>query len=339
MKTIESVKIALPPAESEQFADTTAGKNHQLKDIRNFRISLKQWKMFHAVVDFDGFTGAAGHLHISQSAISYTLAKLQEQLGVTLFKLEGRKAQITQEGKILLNRSRDLVRSAIELETLAQNLREGWMEEIRIMVDQDFPSHLLMLALRKLSPLALSIRLNIEEATMDQIETALYERTADLAIGTQVPLGFVGRDLLGIEYIAVAHPGHPLFALNREITVDDLENNMQIVMSGSSDDIKPHTICYSRRYARIWNVRSFDTAIDAVRQCFGYAWLPRHRVQRYIDQGEMNILPFRNGSSYKMYLHLIYGQTAHSDSGVRAFADVLCDLASIRPVENVSEFL
>ena len=339
MKTIESVRIAIQPTESEQFSDITAEKNYQIKDARSFRISLKQWKMFHAVVDFDGFSGAACHLHISQSAISYTLAKLQEQLGVTLLKIEGRKAQITEEGKILLNRSRELVKNAIELENLAQSLREGWREEIRVMVDHDFPSHLLMLALRKLSPLALSIRLNIEEATMEQIETALYERTTDLAIGPQVPLGYAGRDLLGIEYVAVAHPKHPLFALHRDITVEDLENTMQIVMAGASDDIDPHAICYSRHYSRIWKISSFDTVIGALRQCFGYSWLPRHRIQQYIDQGHLRVLPLRNGSSYKMYLHLIYGPAAHADSSIRTFADVLCDLATICPVDNGADYL
>src|ERR671927_403894 len=72
------------------------------QDAKNFHITLKQWKMLHAVVDCGGFTDAAEYLHISQSAISYTIAKLQEQLGIPVLKLEGRKAQLTEVGRELL---------------------------------------------------------------------------------------------------------------------------------------------------------------------------------------------------------------------------------------------
>jgi DNA-binding transcriptional ArsR family regulator len=89
------------------------------------RVSLKQWRLFHAVVDFDGFVGAASALHISQSSISHALAKLQDQLGITLFTLKGRKAQITDAGKVLLESSRELVRHAADVEELAENLRPG----------------------------------------------------------------------------------------------------------------------------------------------------------------------------------------------------------------------
>jgi DNA-binding transcriptional ArsR family regulator len=101
---------------------------------RTIRISLKQWRMFHAVVDSNGFVEAAEKLHMSQSAISHALAKLQEHLGVALLTLKGRRAQITEEGKVLLERSRELLRHAVELEDLAENLRLGWGPEIRLII-------------------------------------------------------------------------------------------------------------------------------------------------------------------------------------------------------------
>jgi DNA-binding transcriptional LysR family regulator len=328
MKFSGSMDASLNLNESMTFRGTHMDRQSGSSDARNFRISLKQWKMFHAVVDCDGFTGAASHLHISQSAISYTLAKLQEQLGVPLLKLEGRKAQITEEGKILLERSRALVRSAMELEALAENLRHGWGPEIRLVVDPSFPSQLLMLALRKLSPFPLNIRLSVEEATMDQAEKALHERTTDLAIGTQVPLGFVGNELIEIEYIAAAHPEHPLFGLKREITVEDLEKQLQIVISGSNDYVTADFNYRLPRYTRIWNVSGFDTAIGALRHCLGYAWLPKYRVQRWLDQNQIRILPLNKGSVYKTSLYLIFGRSLNPDSGAKRFADVLCNLAA-----------
>lgn len=333
MKVNESKNTNFIPKESMRFGGVAAEKNFHVQSSKNFRVSLKQWKMFQAVIDYDGFTGAASHLHISQSAISYTLAKLQEQLGVTLLKIEGRKAQLTEEGKILLSRSRILTRNAIELETLAESLRQGWGPEIRIMIDQNFPAHLLMLALHRLSPGALPINLSVEEATTDQIENALLDHATDLAIGTQVPNGFVGNELIEIEHVAIAHPDHPLFALNREITADDLENEMQIVISGTNDHLNGNQNCRSNRCSRIWNVRSFDTAIGALRHCLGYARLPKYRVQRWLDQDQVRVLPLCNGSSYKTHLHLIYGRSINFDSGTKMFADILSGISAVDFIE------
>lgn len=334
MKTVESTNAALNVKNAAHFDEMLTRNEQQLKDVRSFRISLKQWKMFHAVVDFDGFTGAASHLHISQSAISYTLAKLQEQLGVTLLKLEGRKAQLTEEGKILLTRSRELVKRAIEVETLAESLRQGWGPEIRIVVDHNYPLQLLMLAIRKLSPFALNIRLSVEEATMEQAEKALHERTTDLAIGTQVPPGYVGNRLIEIEHVAIAHPDHPLFALNRELTVDDLEKQLQIVISGSHDYMSTHFNSCLPRYSRLWNVRSFDTAIGALRHCLGYAWVPKYRVHRWLDQNQLQVLPLVSGSTYRTNLYLIFGRSVTSDAGVKRFADMLYELSAKGPFED-----
>ncbi|RJG01294.1 LysR family transcriptional regulator [Noviherbaspirillum sedimenti] len=331
MKFSESMNGSVNLGESLTLRGMQMGREFHPFNARSSRISLKQWKMFQAVVDFDGFTGAASHLHISQSAISYTLAKLQEQLGVSLLKIEGRKAQITEEGKILLDRSRDLVRNAMELEVLAENLRHGWGPEIRLAVDPSFPPQLLMLALRKLFPHSLNIRLSVEEMTLYQANIALHERTADLAITTQVPIGFEGSELIEIEHIAVAHPEHPLFCLKRQITLDDLEKQVQIVISGSGDRVSANANHLLPGYSRLWNVNGVDTAIDALRHGLGYAWLPKYRVQRWLDENKISILPLNNGASYKSHLHIIFGSSVGPKSGAKRFADVLCKLAENGP--------
>lgn len=331
MKFAESMNGVVNFSESLTFRGTQMESEFHPFNARSARISLKQWKMFQAVVDFDGFTGAASHLHISQSAISYTLAKLQEQLGVALLKIEGRKAQITEEGKILLDRSRDLVRNAMELEVLAENLRHGWGPEIRLVVDPSFPPQLLMLALRQLSPHLLNIRLSVEAMTQYQANIALHEHTADLAITTQVPLGFEGNELIEIEHIAVAHPEHPLFCLKRLITLADLAKQVQIVISGSGDRVSTNSNQLLSGKSRRWNVNGFDIAIDALGHGLGYAWLPKYRVQRWLDENKISILPLNNGASYKSNLYIIFGSSVGAKSGAKRFADVLCKLAENGP--------
>lgn len=291
---------------------------------KSLRISLKQWKMFNAVIDFDGFLEAAENLHVTQSTVSHAIAKLQEQLGVSLLELKGRKAHITEEGKILLERSRDLVKRAIELEELADNLREGWGPEIRLAIDSSFPADLLTLALQR-SSIARGIRLRVNEATPEKAIQALSDNTVDLAISKQVAFGFVGKELIEIEHIAVTHPSNPLFALKRELTPQDLHTQCQIVISDSNDYFLSETDRHFPRHPQPWRVSSLDRAINVLRKGFGYAWLPRHQVQERIDGSQVRILPVADGSSYKTPLFLNVGRPLSADSAIHDFAEALHD--------------
>lgn len=86
------------------------------------RTNLHQWRVLHAVVSCGGYYHAAQHLHLTQPAISYAIIKLERQLGVTLLRLEGRKAYLTEAGKILMERSLRMLQVADDLEATADLL-------------------------------------------------------------------------------------------------------------------------------------------------------------------------------------------------------------------------
>lgn len=106
----------------ESANNNTIGKNY-LRYLHRYRTSLTQWRVFHAVIACGSFSGAADFLHVSQPAISYSIAKLEDQFGIRLLKLDGRKAYITEAGQALLDRSHLLLREATELEAFADTLR------------------------------------------------------------------------------------------------------------------------------------------------------------------------------------------------------------------------
>ena len=83
------------------------------------RTTLEQWGVLQAIIEQGSYARAAEKLHRSQSSISYMVAKLQEQLGVELLAIEGRKARLTAHGAVLLNRAKELLNDAQRLEQLA----------------------------------------------------------------------------------------------------------------------------------------------------------------------------------------------------------------------------
>lgn len=290
---------------------------------RTPRISLKQWRLFQAVVDNDGFVGAANKLHISQSSISHALAKLQDQLGVPLLMIRGRKAHITEEGKTLLARSRDLIRQAGQLEELGEFMRLGWEPEVRIAVEPDYPADLLIRAFRDLNSQSRKLRLEVNEVSLARLRQMLHQDEVHLAVSTATLSGFASNKLVELEHVAVAHADSPLFRMKREITHGDLDGFFQIVFCAGDYDAVPSATHRDMHGQRAWRVSSLDNAAEALQFGLGYAWLPRYRVQRWLDDGWARIIPLDCGSSYTIQMHLIRGRTVTPGSGAQRFAEAL----------------
>ncbi len=307
----------------EQSSEPRATYRSRPHDIQNLYVSLKQWRIFHAVIDCGGFAEAAKALHLSQSTISYTVGKLQEQLGTPLLRIEGRKAMLTVEGRALLDRSRHVLKEALELETFAKNLGQGFGGEVRLVVDHNFPSHLLMRALSRYSQLGRVVpsHVRLSEVATLRAEDVLRNLDVDLAISDCVPLGFLGEPLVEVEYLPVAHPDHPLLRLGRNITGADLAQQVQIGIGQSSERERAgmggsKQLCY-------WAMSSFETVVEAVCERLGYAWLPEHRVRKWLDQGTLVRLPLGDKRVHKAMLYLIHGRPWASTPAARQLADAL----------------
>lgn len=265
--------------------------------------TLEQWQVLQAIVECGGYAQAAEALHRSQSSVSYMVAKLQEQLGVELLEIDGRRARLTQSGTTLLRKARELLDDAFQLEELAQSLIEGWESEVRFAVDSLFPSDLLIQILNEFEPLAKHTRVALEETVLSVSEDVLREKRADIAIVSHVPPGFLGDALIDVEFVAVAHPGHALHALGRDLSDDDLARNLHIVVrdsgSGTPRDIGWHGS------AQRWTVTSPNTRLEMICGGLGFGWLATHKIATQLATGLLKPLPMRVGQKRKLQLSLI----------------------------------
>ena len=290
------------------------------------RTSLEQWAVLQAIVDHGSFAAAAEALHRSQSAVSYTVAKLQEQLGVPLLQIDGRRAQLTEIGRVLLKRAANLLADAQQLEQLAHSMAGGWEPEVRLVVDQAFPTGVLLQALQRFAPLCRDTRVQLKEVVLSGADEALISGEADLVIGGEVPIGYLGDPLLQVEFIAVAHPQHALHRLERELTTDDLARELQVVIrdSGTRAPIDRGWLGAAQR----WTVSSMATSLAVVSAGLGFAWLPCHQIQPAIDAGQLKPLPLNTGQRRSATLYLMFNQPQLAGPATRQLASVLREIAA-----------
>jgi DNA-binding transcriptional LysR family regulator len=73
-------------------------------------MDARQLEYFLAIVDHDGFGRAADHLHVAQPSLSQAMAKLERELGVTLFHRIGRGVTLSRAGTELVEPARQVLR-------------------------------------------------------------------------------------------------------------------------------------------------------------------------------------------------------------------------------------
>ena len=272
--------------------------------MKSPRVSLDQWRTLLAVVEYGGFAQAAQALHRSQSAVSYTVAKLQEQLGMPLLEMSGRKAELNEAGEILLQRARQLLAESGELESLAAQLKSGREAEIQLVVDAALPRAVLFRALKHFAKDNQGTRVQLREVILSGADDLLEAGEADLAIAAHIPPGFLGDKFIDVEFIAVAHPDHALHQLDRNVTQQDMRKSTQVVIRDSGQHQQDVGWLESEHR---WTVTSVETAMQAIQEGLGFGWLPQHYIESALTNGRLKPLPMESGATYMANLFLVFG--------------------------------
>lgn len=272
------------------------------------KTTLEQWRMLLAVVTHGGFAQAAAATHKSQSSINHAVHKLQDQLGLRLLEVVGRKAQLTESGSLMLRRASQLLDQANQLEDLASGLADGTEADIRVALDEVLPPTRIAAALETLAAEFPHTRVELIETVLWGGPEMLMAGKADLLVADTVPQGFLGTPLLTTTFVAVAAPGHALHTLHTPLNMQDLAQHRQIVVRDSA--MRQRTDAGWLGAEQRWTVTHVSTSIDMVCRGLGFAWLPMTRIGELLDDGLLRKLPLERGGYRPSTLYLTLADTA-----------------------------
>ncbi len=283
--------------------------------------TLDAWEILQTVVQLGGFAAAAKKLNRSQSTISYAIGRLQEQLGVRLFEIHGRKAQLTEAGRVLLADVEPHLAGFQELEQRARVMASGGASEIRISVDSIFPDDRLFEALAAFSRSYPHVRLRLRRETFLSADLEFSLHNAQICVTGLVSREILVKPILVIGMIAVARRDHPLFSIRRRLSRSDLtQHTLVTIESAASGSLKQQPRLPAQR---VLSVSTIDSAISAVRSGLCFGWLPKYRVQSELERGDYAPLPLPAGKTRDVRLNLVCRDLSESDSEANALAKLL----------------
>lgn len=286
----------------------------------DLKVSLDQWRALLAVVDEGGYAAAAEALDKSQSAVSYAIQKLETALGVRVFELQGRKAALTPLGDILYRRAQGLVEEANRLELSAESLSGGIEAQVYLAVDAIFPEWVLLDALADFARDFPHTRAEILETVLSGTDEALMSHQVDLAITPRLPPGFSGTPIMRVRFVPVAHPNHSLHDSGEALTLEDLRQHRQLVVRDSgSRSMDAGWLGAEQR----WTFGHLSTSIRAACSGLGFAWYPEEKIRYALEQGELKLLPMKEGQARYTELYLVYGEGSYAGPAARRLGELL----------------
>lgn len=149
-------------------------------------------------MDTGSFAAAGRRLNRAGSVVSYDIANLDVQLGLSLFDREGaRKPQLTVAGRALLAEARSIADGIDGLRAKVKGLLDGLEAEVDLAVDMMLPSERLGKVLRAFAHVFPTVQLRLHAKALGAITAMVLDRAA--VIGLSGPLS---ARVEGIESVA-----------------------------------------------------------------------------------------------------------------------------------------
>ncbi len=254
-----------------------------------FRLTLDALQTVDAIDRLGSFSAAAEQLHKVPSTVSYTVARLEEQLGIRLFDRHGPRVSLTAAGAELLREGRWLLAAAADLESRVQRIATGYEAELRLVHDAIVRPQALIESIRAFEALRCGTRLRITTEAMTGTWEALREGRADLilAVGDAPAGGGQQMQELGrIDYAFCVAPSHPLAALKHVLSRDDLMPYPAIVVADSARTLPARTIGIRSGQSRI-TVGDIAAKHACQLAGIGHGFLPRDWVADDLRRGQL----------------------------------------------------
>jgi len=252
-------------------------------------LSLDALRALDAIERKGSFAAAAEVLFKVPSALSYTIAKLESELGVSLFDRSKQKAQLTPAGQLLLQQGRQILLASRQLEEAVRQLDTGWEPKLTIAVESLVPWQPLFALVDEFGALGKMTQVALREEVMAGSWEALQTGRADLAVGLTgdgVSGQFHLEPMAMVDFVFAVAPYHPLSRVEQPVQVADLVSQTAIVLADSAIDMprRDSGLFDSRRRVQ---VNSMAAKIAAHKAGLGVGFLPRHLIQDELAEGSL----------------------------------------------------
>jgi DNA-binding transcriptional LysR family regulator len=259
-------------------------------------LTLDQMRVLVAVAETGSFSAAARRLGRVQSAISQAVQAMESALRLTLFDRSRKIPALTEAGAAILEDARAVLARAQALQARARGIGDDLEPELTLAVEAAFPMPLLIASLKALRGAFPTLPATLFTESLGGARETLMSEAARMAIYPiqgGPPADVSAEFLARVALVPVAAADHPLARLGRPARRDDLEAQVQLVLTGRNafaQSLRGGVV--SRQ---VWRFVDQTVRLEFLLSGFGWCNMPLHMVQEHVDAGRLRRLEILHG--------------------------------------------
>lgn len=293
-------------------------------------MDLSQLEVFLAVAQERRFSRAAEKLYRTQSAVSQSIRKLEEEIGEPLFDRSSRDGLLTDAGQVLWEYAERLLNLRAEAQEALVELNK--LEKGKLVISaNEFTALYLLPVLAEFRRRHSMIRITVNRALGSRIPDDVLRHTAELGVLTYSPQETQLRSVVVYldELIFVVPPTHPL-ARQAQVSIRQLGTE-SFVAHHVPSPYRDKVIAAFQRYKTPLHMNIELPTLQAIKLFVamgnGVALVPEISVEGELRRGELVRIPVRE-LHLQRKLRLIYRKEASLSHAAQAFLKVVQTFAN-----------
>jgi DNA-binding transcriptional LysR family regulator len=255
-------------------------------------MTLHQIKIFLALARFRSFTRAAEDLGMSQPDVSVHVRNLQDELGVRLYEIVGKRTYLTEAGEALRQKGEQIFAQLQETEQLLSRMKGLLSGSFLIGAGTTIAMYILPNPLTEFGRKYPGINTHLRTGSSGAVEKMVASMEIELGFTIGLPIPQVkSRTFMKDEIVVILRPRHRL-AKRRELSVAELlEENFVMRGAGSASwRFFEHIFPDRNSRPRVQMELDSTQAVKwAVANGVGISLVPKHAVVQELESGLLRI--------------------------------------------------
>lgn len=256
-------------------------------------MELRDLRSLIGIAETGSLSGAARKLNLTQPALSASLRRIEEELGVKLVRRHSRGAVLTEEGKFVLQKAHSISHDVAEITSVVHDLAEEPVGSVRLGVPTTVAGGLIPELLPLLRQRYPRIKLHIVEAMSGSLVEQLQLGRLDMAVlfDIQPMAGLRSEPILKEHLFLLVPPTHRL-ADRKSVRFDEV-TRLGLVLPSSNNSIRRfiESSCHAEGLSLdiVSDVDSLPGLINLVKGGF-CSILPIYNVMEQLEAGVIKAL-------------------------------------------------
>jgi DNA-binding transcriptional LysR family regulator len=251
-------------------------------------ITLDQILSLQAVKDSGSINGASEKLNKAKSAISYSIQRLDDQLGFPTLDRSQYRIRLTPQGEAFLHKAQTLIKEMEVLKEESYKIASGVEMKLAMSATAIYPTAPLNKVLRQIISKFPSTEFTFHREILSG-EKMLMNEQVDIAIfeNLQNSIDIESKKISKIELKLVICADHPFLKLKKkEQTLKALTQYPHIIQRSTIQEPGDINMGISEDSKR-WSVSDIHSKKDLILNNLGWGRLPDHFVEKELKQKKL----------------------------------------------------